>query len=369
MKSREEITMTATSRPLLIAPIFARTSVQIFQKFIVFSLTAIAAALTYPGCSALPELPDMIDQSWDPPVLKTSRSLDRNTLELTFNRSVNLTRAFFDPPLETLEIRQEDNHLFIRVEERLKPGSEYWIDALIQDDQGNTASILASFYGHNPDIPRVLINEIAVNNSTNNPEFVELRVFEAGNLGGLTLYNGSPRRWTTRKILPEIQAEAEDYVIVHFRPQNIPDEVDEITDKSASGGRRSHPEAWDLWVWDGDGLPTTSGGITLTAHPDGPILDAFLYSNRTYDPACPRRGFGTLAQFEIFQDVVARGGWEIAGAFVVPDDGVDPSPSTATRSINRDRSGINTRSKADWHIVPTRGATPGTPNSEDVFQP
>lgn len=322
-----------------------------------------------PGCNALPDLPDMIDQSWDPPILHKSQPLDRHTVGLTFNRPVHLTRAFFDPPLKKVQVVHDENRLLLQVEEELKPGSEYWIDAIIRDHQGNTASVLASFYGHNPDIPRVVINEIVVNSSTNNPEFVELRVFEAGNLGGLTLYNGSPRRWTTRKIFPEIQAEAEDYVIVHFRPQNIPEEVDEITDKSASGGRRSHPEAWDLWVRDGEGLSGTSGGITLTAYPDGPILDAFLYSNRTYDPGCPRRGFGTQAQFEIFRDVTDRGGWTIEGDFVVPDDGVDPSPSTSTRSINRDLSGVNTRSKADWHIVPTRGATPGTPNSEEVYQP
>ncbi len=321
------------------------------------------------GCDALPELPEGLEGRWDPPVLEQVLPVTEDTVGLRFNRPVEAVRLRFDPEIEVREIRWAQEMLLVSGADPLGVGREYWLDAVVEDEHGNTASVLINFYGPNPDLPRVLINELVVRGSGNNPDFAELRVFEDGNLGGMTLYNGSPGRWTTRKVFPEMTVESGDYIIVHFRPENIPEEVDETEDKTDSGGLRSHPEAWDLWVWEGTGLPTTSGGLTLTEFPDGPVMDAILYSERTYDSTCPRHGFGTVAQLQIFKDVVARGGWKIAGDFVVPDDGVDPSDSTATRSINRDRVATDSDTKADWHIVPTRGATPGTENSEEVYEP
>ena len=321
------------------------------------------------GCDAMPDLPEMYQGEWDPLYLEAVQALTENTVGLRFSRPVESVRLSLDPSVEIGGIHWENGMLQLTAAEPLRPGSEYWLDAIVRDDSGNTASVLVTFFGLNPDLPRVLINEIVCRGSGNNPDFAELRVFEDGNLGGMTLYNGSPGRWTTRKVFPEMWVEEGDYIIVHFRPENIPEEVDELTDKTLSGGLRSHPEAWDLWVWEGGGLPTTSGGLTLTEYPDGPIMDALLYSERSYDSTSPRRGFGTAAHLEIFEDVVARGGWKIAGEFVVPDDGVNPSDSTATRSINRDRNATDTDTREDWHIVPTRGATPGTANSEERYEP
>lgn len=350
--------------------ISARTRVGLgVGAILVAAATALGGAMVIAGCDALPEFPDPIERDWTPPVLEEVQPVTPNTVGMRFSRPVELVTAVFDPPLTLERSRSEGETLLVDTRETLLAGAEYWMDALVEDDSGNIASVLVSFYGRNDRLPAVLINEIVVKGSGNNPDFAELRVFEDGNLGGMTLYNGSPGRWTTRKVFPEMEVEADDYVIVHFRPQNIPEEVDETEDKTASGGLRSHPEAWDLWVPDGSGLPTTSGGLTLTEFPDGPVMDAILYSDRTYDATSDRRGFGTVAQMEIFDDVVARGGWEIAGAFPVPDDGVDPSLSTATRSINRDRNATNTNTRVDWHIVPTRGATPGTENSEERYEP
>ncbi|TVR74245.1 MAG: hypothetical protein EA427_01275 [Spirochaetaceae bacterium] len=332
-------------------------------------LSTVLTVTTIAGCDAMPDLPAMIEGRWDPPVLEEVRALSEYTVGLRFSHPVEDVRLSLDPPLELDQVRWQEDMLQLTTRTALRPGAEYWLDAVVRDDSGNTASVLVNFYGLNPDLPPVLINEIVCRGSGNNPDFAELRVFGDGNLGGMTLYNGSPERWTSRKVFPEMWVAEGDYIIVHFRPQNIPEEVDETEDMSASGGLRSHPEAWDLWVWEGTGLPTTSGGLTLTEFPHGPIMDAILYSERTYDSACPRRGFGTAAQLQIFEDVVARGGWKIAGDFVVPDDGVDPSSSTATRSINRDRAGTDTDTREDWHIVPTRGATPGTENSEERYEP
>ena len=380
-RDQEAAAHRAGGRLRIVVPAAARrlgirvptATIAVPAALVLVGATAVLGALVLlgaiSGCNALAELPEMIEGDWAPPVMEEIRALTEDTVGMQFSRPVELVRATFDPPLALNASWWEGDMLLFRTEELLRPGGEYWVDAVVEDENGNTASVLVSFYGNNPTLPEVLINEIVVRGSGNNPDFAELRVLGSGNLGGMTLYNGSPGRWVSRKVFPEMEVSADDYVIVHFRPENIPEEVDETEDKAASGGLRSHPEAWDLWVWDGTGLTSTSGGLTLTEFPGGPVMDAILYSERSYDSTCDRRGFGTAAQLQVFEDVVARGGWEIAGAFVVPDDGVDPSDSTATRSINRDRAATNTNTKYDWHIVPTRGATPGTENSEEVYVP
>ncbi len=339
--------------------------------FLVVRTGALAAvvAVALGGCSAIPQLPEMYRGDWEPVVLERVAPQAPHRVAFQFNKPVEVVQVLFDPEVTVESTHWADGMLQIETEEPLRAGAEYWVDAILRDDSGNMASILVSFYGINPRLPEVIINEFVCRGSGNNPDFAELRVLEAGNLGGMTLYNGSPSHWTTRVIMPEMEVQADDYVIVHFRREFTPEEITETTDKAESGGLRSHPDAWDVWAPEDAGLPTTSGGLTLTAYPDGPLLDAVLWSDRSYDATSDRRGFGTVAQMNIFEEVVALGGWQIAGAYVVPDDGVDPSSSTATRSINRSSLGTDTDNREDWHITPTRGATPGTVNSDEVYVP
>ena len=94
-----------------------------------------------------------------------------------------------------------------------------------------------------------------------------------------------------------------------------------------------------------------------------------LYTTRRYDPESSLRGFGLASQLEIFEEVVASGAWEIVGADVIPEDGIEPKDSTATRSLNRNTDGRDTDTALDWHIGPTSSASPGYTNTEEVYQP
>ena len=53
---------------------------------------------------------------------------------------------------------------------------------------------------------------------------------------------------------------------------------------------------------------------------------------------------------------------------VRPEDGVDPEGSTGTRSICR-AAGEDTDTRRVWHIVPTRQASFGRENSQEVYIP
>ena len=162
---------------------------------------------------------------------------------------------------------------------------------------------------------------------------------------------------------------AGDYVVVHFRPQGIPEEINETTDRAASGGRNASPDAWDYWVSGGTGLSTNNGVLSLVENPLGGYIDAVIYSNRTSESDTRYRGFGSRKMLARADAVVEAGQWVAAGRAVVPEDAIPSGASTATRSMSRRSDGRDTNSAADWHITPTRGSTPGSVNTDEVHAP
>jgi hypothetical protein len=311
----------------------------------------------------------MIQGDWVPPMLTRVTARTPRVVALEFDKPVRLLEATIDPAVAIQETRWHNDALELRGATDFLASVEYWIDARVEDESGNISSVLVSVYGLNENLPEIRINEFVCEGSGSHPDWVELKVLSAGNVAGLCLYEGGPGIWDSRKVLPALELSAGDYVVVHFKPEVIPEEVDETTDPAESGGLDTHPEAWDFWVRGGDGIPNTTGALTLTAFPGGPVLDAVLYTTKRYDPDDDKRGFGLKSQLEIFEDVVAAGGWQIAGDFVIPEDGLDPEDSTATRSIAREPAGIDTDTAADWHITPTSGATPGSENTTEVYVP
>ena len=101
--------------------------------------------------------------------------------------------------------------------------------------------------------------------------------------------------------------------------------------------------------------------------PEGKLLDCVLYSNRTSSSDQKYRGFGSNRLMLCADELAAEGGWIAALEQIAPEDAVNPDDSTATRSICRSSSSNDTNSKIDWHITPTRGATFGEVNTDEVF--
>jgi len=67
-------------------------------------------------------------------------------------------------------------------------------------------------------------------------------------------------------------------------------------------------------------------------------------------------------------ELAGDGGWVVENRKVRPEDGVNPEGSTGTRSICR-AAGEDTDTRRDWHIVPTRQASFGRENSQEVYIP
>jgi hypothetical protein len=67
-------------------------------------------------------------------------------------------------------------------------------------------------------------------------------------------------------------------------------------------------------------------------------------------------------------ELYENSGWTATGASIRPEDGINPDGSAGTRSICR-RKGEDTDSREDWYIVPTRHASFGEENSEELYAP
>jgi hypothetical protein len=274
-----------------------------------------------------------------------------------------------EPDLGVAAVESDSEHVVIETREKAVVGAHYTVNATVEDEAGNTLTFMLDLTGYNPDPARVIINELTPQGSGNRPDLVELLVVEGGNLGGVSFYAGSPRENSGSLIFPAMEVDDGDYLIIHLKPQGIPEEVSETADPSRSGGRDAHPEAWDFWLSEPGGLGGNNGAVSVYAYQDGPLLDAVIYSNRRYDPEDRYGSFGTKSAQLMITDVVDDGGWAIAGETVRPEDAIDPEDSTATRSISRNLAGRDTDSAADWHITPTRGASFGEKNDPRVYTP
>ncbi len=248
------------------------------------------------------------------------------------------------------------------------PGTEHSIEAQVADPAGNHLRFVARFYGLNELVPAMIINEFTTQGSGKHPDLVEIRILTDGNLAGSCIYEGVPGDWDEQFVFPDLNVSAGDFIVVHFKPQGVAEEVDEIVRRDESGGYDASPEAWDFWIPEGSGLSGNNGVLTLCENPIGGIIDAVLYSNRTSASDDRYRGFGSRKVMERADYLVAEGAWT-ANGLVRPEDAIDPEDSTATRSIARGTDGADTNHRDDWHITPTRGITPGTVNSDEVYDP
>jgi len=330
-----------------------------------------ALPLLVASCGPIPDYRTLVEADIHPPDLLGIETRDAATIVAHFDESVAPVGGsiMIAPALTVASVHAEGCDLCVTVGEAQVIGVRYILEASVVDASGNSTTLLAPFYGYNPQVPRTLINELTTQGSGSHPDAVELFVTEPGNMAGVCLYAGMPDDWDSRIVFPSIVVVAGDYIIAHFKPSGTVEEVNETDDPSASGGLDASPVAFDEWVPESTGLSGNNGVLALYSSPGGRLLDGVLYSNRTSASDTDYGGFGSTSVFERAKALVLAGGWTIAGAQVAPEDAVSPEDSTATRSMCRDSLSNDTDSRNDWHIVPTSGITFGTQNLDEVYVP
>jgi hypothetical protein len=341
----------------------------------------VLGALATAGCTPLEDTVYFADQDFTPPSVVGLEVTGPRKIVARFSEVTSAEQAYVSAELGDVEVSADGRSLVFETRHAGAPGRAYQIEAVVSDEAGNTVSFIETVYGYNPNLPEVLINEVTTQGSGNHPDMVELRLLSEGNLAGLTLYAGAPGEHDGRMVFPAAQLPADSYVVVHFKPEGLPEEVDETTDPTTSGGLDATDSGWDFWVPDGSGLSGNNGAVSLYDQPGGRLLDAIVYSNRTSDSDERYRGFGSKSALAMVDRVAADDGWlpEAApeaeasaarnGVQLRPEDAVDPEDSTATRSISRGSDAADTDTAADWHITPTSGYTFGGPNTDEVYVP
>jgi hypothetical protein len=346
-------------------------------------------------CGPIADIRESLNPDLIPPQLLGVCTLSAEQLELSFDEPpfCRLEDLAVEPFLEVLSVHSEECRLLIQIASQI-PGWPYQLEALVEDEAGNGLHFLLQFYGFNGEVPELLINEFTTRGTGNHPDAVELKVVRGGNMGGVVLYEGTPGNYDDRLIFPAFEAADDDFLIIHFKPQGIAEEIDETSAKDLSGGLDASDQAYDFWLPAGAGISGNNGVISCYNRPGGEILDGVLYSNRTSDSDEKYGGFGTRDSWERARELVADGGWFIAGERVRPEDAVNPEGSTGTRSLCRGSgsvaaaadsatnatstapgesggsagpAAVDTDSAADWHIVPTLGSTFGEENTDEIY--
>jgi hypothetical protein len=322
------------------------------------------------------------DESWENLLLLNSDSLRPPQMERVSGVQSNVLEAYFDkaawveegslsayPGLDVAAVEDGSSVVRITLAQAAEAGKRYTLKMTVRDEGGNTCAFLYQFYGYNPRIPDMRINELIVNTPSSTVyNQVEIAVFSAGNMAGVTLFEGTKSYADKTFTFPSFEVLAGDFILVHFNTSETAGEINETEgNKAQASGKGACATAWDFWAPGTGNLTKDNDVISLYTNPEGDVIDGILYTSKTYSEGAKYNGFGTSLMLNKAAQLAADGGWNIQGTEPFPEDGFNPSGATSTRTICRDSASTDTDSAGDWHIVPLGKRSPGAVNSDEVY--
>jgi len=273
------------------------------------------------------------------------------------------------PGVVSARVSEDGTGMIVELDAAQVPGAAYAVSAVVADAAGNMSSFVLPYWGYNPNPPQLRINELLTEGSATHPDALEFFVVAGGECAGLSFFVGLPGDQDLRFVFPVLKVETGEFIILHLKPQGLDLEINESGDKAASGGLDASADAWDLWYAGGDGaLSGANGALSVCTSPNGSMIDAVVYSERTLDSDSKYGGFGSTTLQRRVLAMVEAGAWD-AGDPPDPARCAPSGSSTTTRTICRSSASADSDSGADWHIVPTKGATFGHPNLDTVYVP
>ena len=314
---------------------------------------AILLTVTLNACEAQPqrELYNvLLGQDQQSPLLLASKSTTSHQATCYFNETVFCVPQDFSCPTDSVKIISVvpfEETIIITFAEALSAGQRVEIEGRVRDVVGNTLTFKVGVWGFNDRIPTLLINEFTTKGSGKNPDRIELWAKTEGNLAGVTIYDGVASTYDSQCILPSFEVSAGDYIVIQYGKDFSQEHSIEFDGGSV-------------------GLGANNGAISLYDAPNGSIIDAVVYSNRTSDSDTNYGGFGTNKVCQRVRTLESTGNWEPLP--IIPETAVDSTYSTATRSFCREK-GVDTNTKNDWYIVPTSKASFGKVNTSERYAP
>ncbi len=314
------------------------------------------------GCLPFLDWREPLELDYKPPVLVGWEVVSAEKVRLEFNEEVVAMGNEKEFLLEASGTVVEMNYL-----NPMEPGKEVKGAIVVEDRFKNRLELLLSLYGYNPNVPELKLNELRLNGSGKRLDMAEMICLSSGSLAGVTFYRGLPGDYDFFFVFPNVQVEKGDYIVLHVAPTGDPSEINEVSRKDEASGLEVEANAWDFWLPKKEGLSGTNGVLSIAKAPGGELLDAIIYSNRNSLSDTTYRGFGSTTNLLRAEKLVELGHWKIANEEIAPEDCVNPSASTSTRTLCRDLIPTDTNSTSDWYVVNTSESSIGLPNSTNYY--
>ncbi len=329
-------------------------------------LIIIFIVTTLTCCNNLEEI-NLLPDDITPPVLVSLNVLTSDTIEIKSNENINLIVESYisKENIQISEILIITGSVIIIFESDLIPSVEYCSEFRIEDEHHNSLSFIAKFYGFNPRVPELLINEFICKGTKTNPNKVELYVVSDGNLAGVTLFNGVKEDYDSIYTFPSIDVSKGDYIVFRTTSDKYLTAYTEIENLYINNDNKFIDGVRDIRV-DDFRFSTTNGVISLYSEPFGFILDTVIYSKNENDIEKNNRNFGLKKTMYRVDYVSETKEWIGELETLFPEDCIYNGDSTTTRSMNR-KKGIDTNTNKDWYTTQSRKASFGYENSKLVY--
>lgn len=316
------------------------------------------------SCSTEEIVEDIFDIT--PPMVEMVETESSNTLTIHSNEPISLiTESFICNDITIIETKEVENRVEILLSKDLIPGKEYSANIEIEDQNGNYNLFITRFYGFNPRLPKVIINEFICKGTKTNPDKVELYVMEDGNLAGLTLYTGVKSDYDTRYVFTNINVTEGEYITVRSTSEKYPNEFIEIDYIDINHDKKFNPKSRDIRT-NNLAIPGSNGVITIYDNPFGIIMDGIVYTKNGNDESKKYRNFGLSKTLERVMILEEEHIWSSETGEIFPEDSVNIDKTTTTRSANR-RSLTDSNSNDDWYICPGGESSFGEDNSPNIY--
>ena len=287
------------------------------------------------------------------------KMVSETEINFEFSQPVKVVSLVFDPIL-TVGSMEEGATITVHLEEYLEPGTSFVAELLVENEWGNSISVLVPLRSRNNRVPELLINELRTvySSSQSRVEFIEFRIKTAGNLGALRVFAASNNRNPMIYQFLPVEVKAGERVVLHLRTLHDSSRDEYGENLAESSGTDSSPTARDFWISGSNRLLRNTDGVYVLDQDDR-VLDAVMISE-TQDLWWSNNYIAEAADF-----LFRQGAWKSStGGICSPADAVDTSEirTAATRSISRDETAEDTNTAANWFVTATGGATPGLPN-------
>ncbi|MDR1149021.1 MAG: hypothetical protein LBK66_10360 [Spirochaetaceae bacterium] len=311
------------------------------------------------------------------PVFIAYRAESGTEVKFQFSTPVKIIQAFLDTGDDIEPFTDEyDRSISLRFTSDHSGGKAFTADLLVEDADGNSLNVLVPFKTRNDRMPKLVINEIRLNNTSGEyAEFIELRTQTDGNLGAMRLFVASTSIDEPIYEFPLAEVAAGEYITLHLRTLDVDKAVDELGDKldlasAGKDGKDSNNEARDLWTPVSTKYLHENADVIYLLDQDDMILDGLAITNIAKNPDAwdKNKNFSKTAEL-----LAKQGAWLDANGKAVKTPGVtdtvNTENNTRTRTLCRNEAIPDSNTLADWYICANSSASPGAKNSTTIYAP